>query len=335
MKYTRRYLSRQRILRGIKKYNHNWLNTLIKQYHSPESIWKGFKVNTHEEFMKTFFRKGKFHKNVPDQIKKDYGKVERVFCYAYYHYPLIDEAFSIATRIFEAAITMRLEELKLSKNGNLEKKITRLEEFSSPQLLDQWNHTRKLRNHFAHVTPGALMGITLMRGFAQLNNILNTVFLSREEILKDEFRLTELKTKADYLKDGLYVLNDADKSYLIYSAIPYSYAEFNTVEKTFWAFHPVLIDFPQTMENLAFSNPIFKSLHSISISKEGLQGKEVGTNKQISLSPTDDPNNIEAYQRYRDLFNSAEEMVKISFNTHIKMEINYSVVNFLYNEAWE
>lgn len=311
------------------------METIIKQYHTPESIWKGFNVNTHEEFMQTFFRKGKFHKNVPDQIREDYGKVERVFCYAYYHYPLIDEAFSIATRIFEAAITIRLEELKLSNTGRLEKKIARLEEFSSPQLLDQWNHTRKIRNYFAHPNPGSLMGITLIRGFAQLINILNTVFLSREEIVEDESKLEELKTEAEYLKDGLYVLIDSGKPYLIYSAIPYSYAEFNTVEKTFWAFHPVLIDFPQTMENLAFSNPIFKSLHSISISKEGLQEKEVGTNKQISLSPTDDPNNIEAYQRYRDLFSSAEEMVKISFNTHIKMEINYSVVNFLYNEAWE
>lgn len=139
------------------------MKSIIEKYHTPESLWTAFNVNSHEEFMKTFFKKGKFHPGVPEQIRNDYQKVERIFCYAYYHYPLIDEAFSTLTRIFEAAIKMRLDELSLSKKGNLESKIARLELYSSEQLLAQWNHARKLRNHFAHSNPGSLMGITLIK----------------------------------------------------------------------------------------------------------------------------------------------------------------------------
>ncbi len=89
------------------------------------------------------------------------------------------------------------------------------------------------------------------------------------------------------------------------------------------------------MDNLAFSTPILKTLKSIRIGKEGLEGKEVGIDRQIKLVPTDNPTNVEAFHHYKKIYNSAEEMVKVSFNHHLKMEMNYGVVNFLYNEAWE
>lgn len=133
--------------------------------------------------MDKIFLSGRFHSGVPEQIVNDYEKVERVLCYAYYHYPLLDEAYSIATRIFEAAIKIRLKELNLPEGDVLKKKINRLEEHSTQQLVKNWHFIREVRNHFAHPNPGSLMGITLVKGFTRIVNILNSIFLSRDDIL--------------------------------------------------------------------------------------------------------------------------------------------------------
>lgn len=174
-----------------------------------------------------------------------------------------------------------------------------------------------------------------MRGFTQMINILNTVFLNKEIIESNENHLTEIRDKAKHLKEGLYKYIEGENAYLIYSAMPYSFIELNSSQKQLWVFHPVLLNFPQKMDKASFSNPIFKKMVSVKINSEGLVGVDINTQKEIRLIKTDNPKNIEMLSKFRSIYDSAEKEVKILFNHHLQSEINNEIVKFLYEEAWE
>ncbi len=86
-------------------------------FHTPDPIWETWGINTHEQFLDDFIVKGKFHTNVPESVVKEYEIVERLFCYSYYSYQLIDETFSKVTRIFEGAVNLRLDELNIKREN--------------------------------------------------------------------------------------------------------------------------------------------------------------------------------------------------------------------------
>ena len=89
------------------------MNELIEIFHKPDSRWTIWGADTYDAFIKLFMIYGKFHKDVPKKIVDDFQIVERLICYSYYYYPLIDEAFSKSTRVFESAVRLKLADLGL------------------------------------------------------------------------------------------------------------------------------------------------------------------------------------------------------------------------------
>lgn len=284
--------------------------------------------------MDRIFLEGKFHSEVPEQIVKDYQKVERVLCYAYYHYPLLDESYSIATKIFEAAIKIRLEELNLPSRGNLKGKINRLEEYSSQQLVQNWQFIREVRNHFAHPKPGSLMGITLIRSFTRMVNILNSIFLRKEEILKREKELEIIKEQAAYFDTDLFVLLGGEERYLIYIVAPCAIVDTNSTSKSLWAFQPVLVDFPQTMDKASIGKPVFKSLRDVQLVQSGLTGFDLDSGSKVQLIQNTFKENQDHFNRYKEQYDISDEVVKAFYTQHRDMEISNEIERFLYREAW-
>ena len=313
------------------------MENLIQQYHIPDRIWKIWKADSYEDFIKNFMVTGKFHGKVPEKIINDYKIVERLLCYSYYHYPLLDEAFSKATRIFESAIKLRLKELDIPeppKFESLEKKIKKIEPFTSPVVLAEWNKARDIRNAFAHPEAGSLMGIIVLRGFYQMVNIINTIFLDKTIIEENEQLLNNLKAEASHLKEGLFKLQYNGKNYLVWSIIPYSFYRVGHLDKSFWVFHPVFTDFPQTTDKLDFSLPICLRLSNLEISVTGIKGTILDSGQKIEVTLTDNPINLNLLKKHKDIIASSEITVKDIYLHHLESEVTFEVVKFLYYECW-
>jgi len=307
----------------------------ISEFLQPDTIWEVFGINSQEEFIEKFITKGKFHKNVPETIQKDFKLVERLQFYSYYNYPLIDEAFGKSTRIFEASISLKIKALGIEKKGfeSLSSKIKRLEKFSSNELYKQWLHSKELRNIFAHCEAGQLMGITLLKAFKHINNMINTIFLKQEEIVKKEHSLKKIASESEHLKKGLFILEYKSNLYLIWSMIPYTSSINNGVEKSFWVFHPVYGE-KQIKELSDFPSPFKLNLMNLKIYENGLSASESETNEIIEIRST---NNVELIEKY-DLHN--KQMIDIGLDLKQKYwlilenELNKGVTEFIYN-TWE
>lgn len=313
------------------------MNDLIQQYHIPDQRWKVWNANNYEDFIKTFMVIGKFHDKVPLVIVEEYKIVERLLCYSYYHYPLLDEAFSKATRIFESAIKIRQEELGIPVKGfeSLEKRIKKIEPFTSSAVFDEWDKARKIRNYFAHPEAGKFLGITVARGFYQLVNIINLIFIDKKEIEENEHLLDQLKAKAIHFKQGLFILHFEDKKFLIWSLLPYSLFRTKEGEKSFWVFHPVLRYFPQTVEKLDFSLPLYLNLKDLNISTDCFEATTLDTGQKIMITPTDNPLNIEQLKKHNEIILASEYKVKEIFWHYLETEMTFELTKFLYSECWE
>lgn len=309
----------------------------LKDFHTPDSIWEVWNVNSHEEFMDRFMVKGKFHSNVPDEIQKEFEVVERLLCYSYYSYPLIDEAFSKVTRIFEAAVKKRLELLGITTKKNsttLNIMLDKLKEHTSNQLITEWHKARKVRNIFAHPSPGQRFGITVFSSFIQMVNILNTLFLDKKQIEKNESLLSKLKQKTSNFNNGLFKLEIEDKAFLIWSIIPhYAYKAKNGI-KSFWVFHPVFTYFPQTSEKMDFSMPIYLHLEKVEYSKNKIIAINSQDNKTIKVSITDKQENKDALANHKQLLASCEVEVRKMYFYHLDTELAKNIVKFIYKECW-
>ena len=314
------------------------MDKLIKEYHKPDERWRIWGINSYEEFIQKFIVIGRFHKNVPSEIKEEYKVVERLLCYSYYHYPLLDEAFSKVTRVFESAIKLRLEKLGIPKKKGFEslyEKIKKIEPYISPTLLAEWKAAKEMRNTFAHPTAGSLKGISHFRGFFQMINIINTVFLDKNNIDQREQALDNLKIESLPFKDGLLKFQTGDKNYLVWSLVPYSQFENKAATKSFWVIHPVLTYFPQTAEELNFSLPIPLRLTNLKITNDTLEALNIASGQIVHATITNNPINVELLKKHKELVASSELMVKQHYLLLMESEMGFELAKFLYEECWE
>lgn len=309
----------------------------IDSFHKPDPIWKVWGVNSHQEFLKKFMVEGKFHLKVSKDIVNEYKIVERLICYSYYSYGLIDEAFSKVLRIFEGAVKTRMQELGIevgNKNENLKRRLGKLEKYTSPELFKQWDKAREVRNIFAHPTSGQLFGITVHRSFLQMVNILNTLFIDKKNIDANESILKRIKSETEPLKNGLFKLEMDDKAYLVWSIIPYSVFDKTDQLNSLWVFHPVLTYFPQTIDKSDFWPPIYLQLRDVSFTETELCAINLEDDKPIKASITDKIENRNLLKTHTKIVNSSDEKVKDKYYNFLDELLGYEIVKFLYYKCW-
>lgn len=231
----------------------------MNKYLDPDPRWKALGIISQDEFNNKIIVEGKFHNKVPPKIVEDYIVVERLLFYSYYYYPLLDEAFSKATRIFESGISQRINDLGLNSKDkflNLDQKIKKLSPHTSSEIIKEWGKTKGIRNYFAHPKSGNVMGISIHRAFLQMVNIINTIFLDLKIVQANELYLENLRIESKHFSENLLTFDAENKKILIWSIIPYSCFEINGILKSFWVFHPVGKTFPQNLQNFIFTKPI-------------------------------------------------------------------------------
>ncbi|GET35238.1 hypothetical protein PbJCM13498_41010 [Prolixibacter bellariivorans] len=310
----------------------------IHKFSQPDETWAIWDIKSHEDFLSRFMVKGRFHKNVPEEISKEYEIVERLIYYSFYCYPLIDEAFSKATRLFEAGVKIRLNQLAITCNGkyeSLKSKLEKLGKHTSVDFYKEWDKAREVRNIFAHPEAGRLMGITVYRSFLQMVNILNTLFLDKEIVESNENHLIKLKKQTEKFKRKLFILELDSKRFLVWSIIPYSFFGTGNKAKSFWFFHPVLTSFPQTTDKINFDIPIFLRLTDVKITDSGIRGTDLISKRVVKAYKTMDAANFKLYETHKLLRSSSDIAVKNLYLKFIEEELAYEIVKFLYFECWD
>ena len=261
------------------------ITEMISSYHQPSSTWF---IDSYEQFMEEFFRKGRFHKGVPESIVKDYELVERIMCYSYYYYPLYDEAFAKLTTIFEAAVNIRLKELNISndpkrKFESLDEKLQKLETYTSKTTFDKWGRTRKIRNDFAHRKSGMFMGVALNHAFYSLINITNLLFIEKETLEQNESKLEYLEQKIKLYFNGPITLTHENEEHLYSSIEPVAMSLNSKRDTSLWS-----LKSSHTYSNSSGSdNPICIELKNVKIDHDCIKGIVYNTNKEVLITKFD------------------------------------------------
>lgn len=305
-------------------------------YFKPDEIWEVFNVKSEGDFREKYLLKGKFHSLVPETIVNDYKVVERLMYYSYFNYPLIDEAFSKSTRIFEASVTLKLEILGLKRDGfePLHSKLTRLKEVCSNDLFEQWIIAKKFRNDFAHREAGALMGIILMNAFKHNLNLINSIFLDSSTILNKESNLKNLLQQSKHLEKGLFILEYKTQKILIFGVKPFATGIINNSNKSLWVFIPItgnkiiqqVNDFPPSL--------ILK-LENVEINEKGLKATDTETNEVIQLTITENAENVEKFNLHNKRITEIEKIspdISLEYMSMLKHKTTKEIADFLYKD---
>jgi hypothetical protein len=282
--------------------------------------------------------KGKFHKDVPKDVIKEFKAIEYLLAHSYFYYPMLDIAFFKTTTVFEMAVRLRCQQLKIEipnkKHTSLNTLLEKLAEVSHPSLPEDWKKVKYIRNHLAHPKQRSLLGITIINGVSQIVNVLNKLFLPVKFFDDLETQLNQLRKETKVLSSGLFVLEYNGSRYLIYGALPYISFTKSDKEISFWGFHPVLKDFPQTLNDLSIISPICLHLTDIMINNEELTATILHTEHQIKVYKTEKTENKEVYAKFIGQSKTAEPGVNKLYLEFIEEELSKGIVKFMYEEFW-
>ena len=165
-------------------------------YLEPESFWEASNLKTHQVFIDKYVVEGKFHKNVPQDIKDAFATVSYLLAFAYYRYQFLDEAVTKTLVVLEMAIKLKAKELNISlDNPPTKKGVVRsknlgqlvdevLEELELGFYKQSFHRARNIRNRKVHPDSHTFMGVA---GAPKENlqlfvNLINILFLAKEDI---------------------------------------------------------------------------------------------------------------------------------------------------------
>ena len=77
------------------------------EYHKPDDTWAALGYNDYDYYVNKCVIKGLFHPVVPKDIVDSYKVAEYMMAFAYYHYPMYDEAAAKIMLIIEYTISRR------------------------------------------------------------------------------------------------------------------------------------------------------------------------------------------------------------------------------------
>ena len=305
-----------------------------------DSRWSVWNCNTFKDFDKKFIIKGKFHKNVPEDIRNSYEIVERMMAYSYYYYQLYDEAISKVTRIFEMSVKLRIkllnDEFVLNKKiTTLDSAIRELAKAIYPNLKEELLKAKKLRNYFAHPENYSFGLASAAQGiFEQYINMINKIFKDREFFDETDSDYSELLEKSQHFSSGLYVLQSS-KNYLIGNAIPFRLINYHGEDISLWGCTPVFNKFPQDLISYNTYNPFIFILNNLEISENSITGNDVHTGNTIRFMKSSDERNLIKLKNFSRLYESAAKEVRDFHINHTQMFFAKEMIKFEYDYYWE
>ena len=310
------------------------------EYLSPASQWAFWNCNNFENFLEKFLIKGKFHNDVPEDIRNSYEIVERMMTYSYYYYQLYDEAISKVTRIFEMSIKLRIkllnDEFVLNKKiSTLDSAIRELAKAICPNLEEELLKAKKLRNYFAHPENYSFGLASAAQGiFEQYINMINKIFKDRKFFDETDYHYSELLEKSQHFSSGLYVLQSSE-NYLIGNAIPFRLINYHGEDISLWGCTPVLNKFPKDLNNYISYNPFIFILNHLEISQNSITGNDVHTGNIIKFIKSSDERNMRKLKNFSRQYESSTKEVRDFHLDHTQKFFAKAMIRFEYDYYWE
>lgn len=305
-----------------------------KNYLEPDRRWSIWGCNTMEEYLSKYLIPSKFHSDVPESIVQSYHIVERLIAYSYFHYPLVEEAVSKMTRIFEMALKQKAKSLNIkawSLSGIIDKLLTN--EDTEPEMAELWHGIKDIRNYYAHLDNISYSGPEPLKILYPIINSINSLFCLEKLFQRANQNLNKFQSCFKQFVDGIFILEYGEVIRLVISARPYFISPGSLT--SLWIFIPVYVEFPQSMEEYSIQNPIIMRLSDISLNDSMLIGKEFLNDKVIKLYPTQIEGNLTAAKSYKKKIESSNSEVR-ALHEESRMELSFHEKHkFIYDEFWK
>jgi hypothetical protein len=281
---------------------------LFDEYHQPDNTWTIW-VKSYEEYAKRWIIKGRFHKEVPEDVVKSYKVAEYIMAHAWYHYPMYDEALIRIAGIFEMAIKLRTEQLNLplrapDKQGKLReihlyKLITALcEKEEGKELGDYLNHLRRIRNIVAHPDRYGFSGGNIWHVVQNCVNVLNRIFLHEERwisCVQEKQRVTHIASSC-FGNCGILEINS--QRYLVENSQITLALPFQNEWRYLLITHPVYADLPRALVDHKFLPVFCIEIADVFIQDSIFSARILENDQLLRIEPTSHPSNIATYEKY-------------------------------------
>ncbi|WP_430934013.1 hypothetical protein [Saccharicrinis sp. 156] len=274
----------------------------MNTYYQSDTRWELYNIKDKEDYCSKMLVKGRFHDQVPDDIKDAWKTVEYLLAHSFYHWQMYDEGFKKALLIIEMAVKLRAKELGMSlktepnKKGkvfdhklvNIINKVFVGEHYLF--LKNDIDRARKLRNHQVHSDSNTYMGGmgNIKSNLMLAVNVLNTIFQSNEHQIALYQKSIDIADSLRGFKNELLVLEYSKPSILIDQVLDFKlmnnklYLFLNPLRnniKEILAHHYSL--YPET---ICLSEYEINSKEIRGISEEGCQVRIYKTSKAGNLS---------------------------------------------------
>ncbi len=306
------------------------------EFLKPDRRWEIWKCFTHLQYLDRFFLPARFHNKVPEKVQEAYKTVERLISYSYFYYPLTEEVHSKITRVFEMAVRLRATQLNITSKptsplAGIINKFKQSDDFDD-ELIEALHRVRKLRNTFAH--PEGLMywgpiGYTNVIGII---NIINRLFIPVNTFHEYITSGNALKEKVEQMLPGLAIFDDGITKYLIYRAMPLMVNP--SKAKSVWLLLPVLLKFPQNLDEYKEYKPFVLTLTQLVVGETGVEGYNTDNSSTVKMYPTNTELDIDAFKNYEKSYTTSDEEVK-RIHGNMGNQTFFEVIDrFLYEEFW-
>ncbi|MCU0441121.1 MAG: hypothetical protein MUE96_01855 [Bacteroidia bacterium] len=304
------------------------------KYCTPDERWEIFGASCFEMYLEKYVIISKFHLMVPKDILEGYKTAEYMMCFAYYHYPIYDEALSKVLKLIELAVKLRCKDFGISTKGDvkLNKLINELSKrIPSVKVNMRLHAARRIRNYLMHPSQNNYAGGILRASMVALANLINEIFLPPNFFIDTKKEVERIKDLLIPFDNGTYVLERDNKRFLIYKVKCFEAIPHNNVWNYFLVCYPVLKDVYQEIVEHKISGVIKLVVKDINIENNIITAINKDDEQFIRISINNNPTNVTSLENYSHQLSKYSADTLMLYETIIQDLIDREISEFNYN----
>lgn len=269
-------------------------------YHTPAPIWESYGANDFEQYVAKFVVRGRFHKDVPEDVKNSFAVAEHIMANAYYYYPMYEEALAKLLRTIEMSVRMRCEQIGIKTAYTDKKGKDRPKDFNA--LIDQLakkekskpgkgtlHWLRELRNIFMHPKENMLMGTIALTPIRHTLVQLNALFLPEQFFDDAQRKLEEMQRRWRPFEKGVLILDQNGEQRWIYESKVVEAYLADDAWVYLCAFYSIFNNVKETLSRPRQYQPIVILLREITVEQDIIRGKNVADGTPVEFFLADHP----------------------------------------------
>ena len=315
-------------------------------YYSFDETWSIFGIKTKMEYEDKFVLVGRFHKSVHVDIIKTYSTIEHTMALAYFHYPLYDIVLNQLLSLYEMAIKLRCDQVGIerkfiTKRGHKrEKRLVDLidelvEKSLLPEIKNVMNNVRKIRNIEFHPDKYSLKGSISMQPMIPIINLLNHLYISKEEHIEAAGQLNQKKELLSKVSNQLFVVQHEGLRILTYNPCVLDVFKVNNDWVSAVFFNPVLNDSKTSATKHRIPTPVIKFIYNLELKKDIIfqvrNSGDIETVAEISLKEKDK----ESYSDHLAGLIEAEAMDRSIYSSSMLNSAEKIIQKYIFENAWK